>query len=147
MYILACTYFFRIIMHTKFPITLPRFFLYPLRIGNKISEQLWFTALLCLSDFHHIFLARLLFSSLFHACFFPSFRLLIWFVVSQWTVFPLQYSCIVYNKHVTRIECVTKCDMVTNILFQSNVLCQMKLLRYSGLTLFQTKLYLSSREM
>jgi len=152
MYILVCTYSFHIIMHTKFHIPCPRFFLYPLRIGNKISEQLWFTVLLFLSVFHDTFLARLLFFSLFHAYFVPSFRSFTLFVVSQWTEFPLQYSYIVrlcmYNKHVTRMECVTKCDMVTNILFQSNVLCQLKLFRYSGLTLFQTELYLSiSQEM
>jgi hypothetical protein len=85
------------------------------------------------------------FSSLFHAYFVPSFRSLTWFVVSQWTEFRLQYSYIVrpclYNKHVTGIECVTKCDMVTNILFQSNVLCQLKLLHYSGLTLFENLFY------
>jgi len=53
-----------------------------------------------------------------------------------------------YNKHVTRIECVTKCDMVTNILFQSNVLCQLNLFRSYGLTLFQTEVYSStSREI
>ena len=97
--------------------------------------------------FPSYFLSSSAFFSLFHAYFVPSFRSLIWFVVSQWTEFPLQYSYIVrlclYNKHVTRIECVTKCDMVTNILFQSNVLCQLKLLRYSGLNFFQTEFCLS----
>lgn len=102
--------------------------------------------------FPSYFLSSSAFSSLFHAYFVPSFRSLIWFVVSQRTEFPLQYSYIVRlclcNKHVTRIECVTKCDVVTNISFQSNVLCQLKLLRYSGLNLFQTEFCLStSRDM
>ena len=150
--VLACTYSIYITMHTKFPLPCPRFFLYPLRIGNTYLRATVIHGSFILSDFHHTFLVHLLsllcFMHILSHLFVHLFGLLSPSGLNSHAIFLHSDVCL-YDKQITRIECGTKCDVMTNILFESKVLLQLKKHCHKlGVTIFHTVVWLSTcREM